>query len=46
MLNIDFDNRCVKWKKFMGFGPSLSNKAKEELRELCWNSAPNVSEIG
>ena len=27
MLNTDFDNRCVKLKKFMGFYPSLSNKA-------------------
>lgn len=46
MLNTDFDNRCVKLKKFMGFYPSLSNKTKEELRELCWNSTPSVFEIG
>ena len=42
MLNTDFDNRCVKLKKFMEFYPSLSNKTKEELRELCWNSTPSV----
>ena len=46
MLNMNFDNRCVKWEKFMRFDPSLSNKTKEELRELCWNSTPSVFEIG
>lgn len=46
MLNTDFDNRCVKLKKFMVFDPSLSNKTKEELRELCWNSTPSLFEIG
>ena len=31
MLNTDFDNRCVKLKKFMGFYPSLSNKTKKRI---------------
>ena len=42
----DYENRCVKWNKFLEFDPSLSNKTKEELRDLCWNSNPSVSEIG
>ena len=42
----DYGNRCVKWNKLIEFDPSLSNKTKEELRELCWNSNPSVSEIG
>ena len=42
----EYGNRCVKWDKFLEFDPSLSNKTKEELRDLCWNSNPSVSEIG
>ena len=42
----DYENRYVKWKKFLEFDPSFSNKTKEELRELCWNSNPSISEIG
>ena len=41
----DYENRCVKWNKFLEFDPSRSNKTKEELRDLCWNSNPSVSEI-
>ena len=29
---------CTLWKGH--------NKTKEELRDLCWNSNPSVSEIG
>lgn len=42
----NYNNRCVKWKKLLDFDPSLSNKTKEELRELYWDSTPSVSEIG